>query len=388
MSDTAQPDAGPVSGPISGHISGPITGLRLPHRHFNALDLSRLLAAVAVLFWHYQHFFVAPGWVDFHLDRAREPLYPWLSFLYDHGADAVQYFWAVSGFVFAHVYLADRGAQGRFWLARVARLWPLHLLTLGLVAAMQAAVLARWGDYYIYDWNDARHFVLSLLLAHYWGFQANQSFNGPSWSLSTEIVAYAAFWLLLPALRRAGLLVSLAVAGAMAWMLWHRVPDKDVLTCVFYFFAGVAFYAAMLRGLLASRALIPLALVLVAVAFAVNMAGGPVFFIRLAAIFALLALAVGIDHLDPAGRLRFGKTLGDASYGIYLWHFPIQLALTLMLPNIRAMAPQPSFLVFFIGSACLAGLASHRWIERPAQRWVMRQGGRFSRTTSQVASAG
>lgn len=376
MNAPAQPDAGIVS------------GLRLPHRHFNALDLSRLLAAVAVLFWHYQHFYVAPGWDHYHVNHAREPFYRWFAFFYDHGADAVQYFWAVSGFVFAHVYLADTRAQGRFWLARVARLWPLHLLTLGLVAAMQAVVMARWGDFYIYDWNDVRHFVLSLFLAHYWGFQANQSFNGPSWSLSTEIVAYAAFWLLLPALRRAAMVVALAVAVVIGAMLVRNAPDADVLTCVFYFFAGVAFYAAMLRGLVPSRALIPLALALIVVAVTVNGIGGATFFIRLPAIFALLSLAVGIDHLDPAGRLRFGKTLGDASYGIYLWHFPIQLALVLALPNIRAMAHQPSFLLFFIGSACLAGLASHRWIERPTQRWVMRQGGRFARTPAHVAGAG
>ena len=376
MSDAVQPDIGPIA------------GLRLPHRHFNALDLSRLLAAVAVLFWHYQHFYVAPGWEDFHVNHAREPFYRWFSFFYDHGADAVQYFWAVSGFVFAHVYLADPSARGRFWLARAARLWPLHLLTLVLVAAMQAIVLARWGDYYIYDWNDARHFVLSLFLAHYWGFQANQSFNGPSWSLSTEIVAYAAFWLLLPALRRAGLLVSLAVTGAMAWMLRHHVPDADVLACVLYFFGGVAFYTAMLRGLVPPRALIPLALGLLAIAVTANLGGWPAFYVRLPAIFAILALAVGIDHLDRHGRLRFGKPLGDASYGIYLWHFPIQLALILLLPNVRSMAHQPSFLLFFVGAACLAGLASHRWIERPAQRWVMRLGGRFGRGARRIASAG
>lgn len=374
-------DAAPVK-------AGPIPGLRLPHRHFNVLDLSRLLAAVAVLFWHYQHFYVAPGWGEFHVNRAREPLYAWFAFLYDHGADAVQYFWAVSGFVFAHVYLPDRQARGRFWLARVARLWPLHLLTLGLVAAMQALVLARWGDYYIYEWNDARHFLLSLFLAHYWGLQDNQSFNGPSWSLSTEIVAYAAFWLLLPALRRAGLLVALAVAGAMTWLYARGAPDADLINCVLYFFGGVGLYLAMLRGLIAPRALIPLGLALLAVAFVANAGGAAAMAIRLPAIFAALALAVGIDHLDPEGRLRFGKTLGDASYGIYLWHFPIQLALLILLPNIRAMAHHPSFLMFFIGAACLAGLASHRWIERPAQRWVMRHGALLLRAPKPFASTG
>ena len=101
----------------------PLTGLRLPKRHFNALDLSRLLAACAVLFWHYQHFFVPPVDYQFHVQRAAvSPFYRELWWLFDYGHAAVQYFWAVSGFVFAHVYLADAGARGRFWLARVARL--------------------------------------------------------------------------------------------------------------------------------------------------------------------------------------------------------------------------------------------------------------------------
>jgi len=92
----------------------PLPGLRLEKRHFNALDLSRLLAACAVLFWHYQHFFVPPVDFQFHVARAKvSPLYHELWWLYDYGHVAVQYFWAVSGFVFAHVYLADAGARGR-----------------------------------------------------------------------------------------------------------------------------------------------------------------------------------------------------------------------------------------------------------------------------------
>lgn len=367
----------------------PLPGLRLPQRHFNALDLSRLLAAVAVLFWHYQHFYVPAGWpaqVAFHVNRTHEPLYAVFAFLYDHGADAVQYFWAVSGFVFAHVYLADRDAHGRFWLARIARLWPLHLLTLGVVAILQALVVARWGGPFIYEWNDARHFVLSLFLAHYWGWQANQSFNGPSWSLSTEILAYAAFWLLLPALRRMGLGLAVLVALAMALLLRHGARDADVLTCLMYFFVGVGLYAAMLRGVVGQRALLPLAAALGVLALLLNQWGVAGIFIRISAIFALLVLAVGIDHADRGGRLAFGKALGDASYGIYLWHFPIQLALVLMLPGVRAMAHTASFLAFFIGAACLAGLASHRFIERPAQRWVMRMGRRLQEARGRAAA--
>ncbi|MFX5945263.1 hypothetical protein ABTE62_19415, partial [Acinetobacter baumannii] len=81
---------------------------------------------------------------------AVSPLYHQLAWFYDYGHVAVQYFWAVSGFVFAHVYLADPTAHDRFWLARVARLWPLHLLTLVLVALLQATYGGIHGTDFIY----------------------------------------------------------------------------------------------------------------------------------------------------------------------------------------------------------------------------------------------
>jgi len=41
----------------------------------------------------------------------------------------------------------------------------------------------------------------------------------------------------------------------------------------------------------------------------------------------------------------------------------------------RAIASQPAFLVFFVSLGIAAGFASHRWVERPAQRWVLRLAG-------------
>jgi peptidoglycan/LPS O-acetylase OafA/YrhL len=87
---------------------------------------------------------------------------------------------------------------------------------------------------------------------------------------------------------------------------------------------------------------------------------------------------LAIDTADRADRLGVARHLGDASYGIYLWHFPLQLALVLLIDETlgsRAIARQPAFLLFFVGASILAGFASHRWFERPAQRWVLRLAG-------------
>ncbi|WP_408591730.1 acyltransferase family protein [Novosphingobium sp.] len=355
----------------------PLPGLRLGKRHFNALDISRLLAACLVLFWHYQHFFVPPVDFQFHVRRsAVSPLYHQLAWAYDYGHVAVQYFWAVSGFVFAHVYLADPAANSRFWIARVARLWPLHLLTLVLVAALQATYGGIHGTDFIYHTQDWKHFLLSLPLAQYWGWQDNQSYNGPSWSLSTEVLAYGAFWLLLPALRRAPLLLSLPIAAGMLWLFFSGAPDQPVLTCIGYFFAGAAVYGAALRGWLRLPVLCVAGLGLVFAAWYLS------HYTRhwlesatLAGTFGMLFLTLAIDLADRNDLLRAGRQLGDASYGVYLWHFPLQLALVLLIDatlGSRAIARQPAFMLFFVALSVVVGFASNRWIERPAQRGVLK----------------
>jgi hypothetical protein len=368
----------------------PLPGLRLDKRHFNALDLSRLLAACAVLFWHYQHFFVPPVEYQFHVDRAVvSPFYHQLAWLYDYGHAAVQYFWAVSGFVFAHVYLADSGARGRFWLARVARLWPLHLLTLVLVAVLQATYSGINGTDFIYHQQTVKHFLLSLVLAHYWGWQGDQSFNGPSWSLSTEILAYAAFWVLLPGLRRAPLVLALLAAVLALGLFFGKFADnKPVFTCIGYFFGGAAVYGAALRTRPGPVAFVALGAALAGLAVWLGWVRHAEDAAMLAGTFAALLMMLAIDTADRTNRLGVARHLGDASYGIYLWHFPLQMALVLLIDatlGSRAIVSQPAFLVFFVALSILAGFASHRWFERPAQRLVLRLAGR--RREASVAAA-
>jgi len=100
----------------------------------------------------------------------------------------------------------------------------------------------------------------------------------------------------------------------------------------------------------------------------------------------LLAM-LAIDLADKTDRLAFGRQWGEASYGIYLWHFPMQVALVLLIDatlGSRAIAREPAFLIFFLVAAVAAGFASHRWIERPAQRSILRLAGRWGGKTTRA----
>jgi hypothetical protein len=80
--------------------------------HFYGIDLMRSLAALTILVWHYQHFYMTAG-VGFreesaNIDRTVQPFYSLLFPLYEYGFWAVQAFWAISGFVFA---MSTRGGK-------------------------------------------------------------------------------------------------------------------------------------------------------------------------------------------------------------------------------------------------------------------------------------
>ncbi|HVP29334.1 MAG TPA: acyltransferase [Myxococcota bacterium] len=124
----------------------------------------------------------------------------------------VEFFFALSGFVLVHVYSARAGAlwSGRGYLsflrARLARLYPLHVVTLLIMLAMILALraLAAHGGYVsIYD-APGRHpyatwpsFVASLFLVQAWHLFPSLSWNGVSWFVSVEFFLCLVFPLFL-----------------------------------------------------------------------------------------------------------------------------------------------------------------------------------------------
>lgn len=178
-----------------------------PPTYFVWVDALRGLAALSVVVFHYHHFYLrdAAGRPDIP-ETGTFPYAAILDAAYRHGGLAVEHFWVISGFVFAHVYLGRPTTMRAFWVARFARLYPLHLVTLLAVAALQAVSMSATGAWQIYGSNDLRHFLLQVPMASNWSsLSRGLSFNGPIWSVSFELVAYAAFFLSLPLLRGGGL---------------------------------------------------------------------------------------------------------------------------------------------------------------------------------------
>lgn len=347
--------------------------------HFHAVDVLRGIAAVAVLVYHYKHFFYDPGVFEVDVPALADqfPLYGLLWPLFLFGNGAVQVFWVISGFVFAKVYAGKRTSGGDFLLRRFARLYPLHFVTLLIVAMLQIAALRLVGSDLIYQYNDWYHFALQLVFASNWGFEQGFSFNGPIWSVSVEVLIYLLFWLVAEHLFKRGILGPLALVAGAGVMLKLGLGDEQIWQCVQYFFIGCGLYHIAGHH---ARPVRDLALVT-----ALAAAGGMLFALTSSELrvsnlmvpiaIALVGAAALVDFHKAGEKARALSFIGDSTYGIYLWHVPLQVTILIVLHRLgiaAEMRSSPVFLMVYLLFACIVGWLSFTWFEKPANRAILR----------------
>lgn len=71
---------------------------------FHALDVSRCVASLSVILWHWQHFAYEGHSLSDEFVRNDQPLFNILELFYIKGAAGVSYFFILSGFIFFWLY--------------------------------------------------------------------------------------------------------------------------------------------------------------------------------------------------------------------------------------------------------------------------------------------
>jgi peptidoglycan/LPS O-acetylase OafA/YrhL len=212
-------------------------------------------------------------------------------------------------------------------------------------------------------------FVAQLFFAFNWFYWQTQSFNGPIWSISTEILVYIAFFY---TMRFFGGSLFVAMGAlSIAMLLLHKhlnfIFDPHVLECAIYFFAG-----GIVQRLSKYRLTLPLA-VLISVSIGTAAASSFIdlrfsILVALSACLVLILAQLGESLLQPICRpLAF---LGNATYSSYLLHFPIQLALVCIIDAMglsRAIFYQPSVFVCYLILVVGLSLVVYHRFELPAQ---------------------
>ncbi|WP_374587676.1 acyltransferase family protein [Ideonella dechloratans] len=370
-------------------------------KRFHGLDLLRGLA-MTVIFWHWVHFFFE-GTQYGGQPKQIFPLYQVLFPFYEKGFKAVDLFFTISGFVFFFMYRDTiRGGKitaSQFFVLRFSRLYPLHLLSLMLVIALQHGYESIHLSSFVYRFNDLKHFILSLLLLQSWGVESGESFNGPSWSVSVEAFLYCVFFVF--ALRvRAGFIGTWLIAlcffvGVDA--LYH--PFARWLGS--FFFGGAAFLAyeyiagharrdAVERGLAWMAPLLWMVTFLL-MGFSFGAFGDwssqvhPPWIQKAASflskvwpnmvLFPVTILSMALSENRLKAYFSKGSYLGDISYSIYLLHFPLQIIFVLVFSGLwfgqEVFTSAYMLLLFILLLIVVAGF-SFRYFERPAQELIRR----------------
>jgi peptidoglycan/LPS O-acetylase OafA/YrhL len=353
--------------------------VRLGHRP--ALDGVRALA-VGLVFVHHVDDVLLPGGHD------RVP----------SGFLGVDIFFVLSGFLITSLLLEELDDTGRIDISRflgrrAARLFPalVFLLAAHVVWVAVADVGITWTQereaiagaaLYVSNWSEQTGWTTLFDLGHLW-------------SLAVEMQFYLLWPLVIVAVA--------ALARSRNPVLWAAVGVGIVVAVV----ARIVLYAGDTQWLvLYTRTYARLDALLIGAGLSLAMRSGVLARIgarwlrgvAVAGIVLLLVAALGLERESPslmyggftvvalasaaliAGVLEPGwwlsdllarpapRLVGRVSYGIYLWHLPLMVAVEHLWPDL------PQWLSVVVSALLTAGAVALSWnlVERPALAWARR----------------
>lgn len=356
-----------------------------PHRTPVVRPEIQALRAVAVL-----------GVLLFHLWPLRLP----------GGYVGVDVFFVVSGFLITDHLVRDHVRRGRislpgFWARRARRLLPASLLVLAAtaIAVYVLVPLTRWPQFgleiiasafYVENWALAAQSVDYMALSnvkspvqHFWTLGVEEQFY-LVWPLLLIGGAYLA-----GRMRRTGLrgMAGAVLVTTLASFVFSVVYTALVPTVAYFStatraweFGAGALLALVLRrtptpitgGVAAASSWAGFALLAVAMFLFTGATPFPSYTALLPVLGTVLVVVAGAPRTRWAPTRLFSvrpvQFVGDVSYGVYLWHWPLIVLLPYAL-----LAPLNTWQSVAVGAVSIAlGWASKVFIEDPVRshRWL------------------
>jgi peptidoglycan/LPS O-acetylase OafA/YrhL len=364
-----------------------------------ALSGLRIVAALWVVLFHFRPLLeqAAPGF--------RSALAPILN----SGAQGVDLFFILSGFVLTWSYLDKMGPRWstkstlRFLWLRLARVWPIYLVTMHLAAL--------WIIFTLYvghipseaaDQLTAGNYLRQFFLVQLWfePFFDGTSWNGPAWSISAEWLAYLLFGAVVLVIYRIGhvtrgrgLLVLAVIASLPPTLLllasgFFYTPWSWLPRIVMQFIAGALACAAVRRLRLGDRSRqaagwvsLLLTASIIGLLYWFDAHPNPKLFDAAGLVDVLfvplvVALAIGVGSLPGFLALRPMVYLGHISFSLYMvheiihtaWNWAVLQFEIVLVPSLWAKAVVGGLVI----GALLASALLYHVVEEPARLWMRR----------------
>ena len=329
----------------------------------NNFNLVRIVAAFSVLVSHCYPLALGP------IGGVTEPVYERLGMTL--GSIAVDIFFIASGFLVTGSLLTRKSIVEFAW-ARVLRIYPA-LLVMVVLLVFGLGPLFTTGSLAAY-FSDLRTYLFlvknSTLIAGiaiklpgvFTGVPYHDAVNGSLWSMPYEVRMYALLAVLWTVARLGKArrfvafeyaLLTIAIATGLWKLFGYSVEETmqpgygRLARLLFAFFSGAAFHVLKERISLSRPVFWLLLIGLLASAF-----DRRAFFIvySLAAPYLLFYFAY-----VPAGLIRNYNRLGDYSYGVYIYAFPVQQSVAALIPGVSVLS------MFLLAAAITLTLAVLSW---------------------------
>ena len=369
--------------------------------HLNGLTGLRFIAAMAIFVLHARSHDLIPDFILSTFDLSK----------------SVSLFFVLSGFVISYAYSHRSTSFVDFMRARLARIWPAAVLSIFFVLFLLPRTLYLPAP-------DVSWSTLTILLISLLGLQAwipipafFFSFNAVLWSISVELFFYACF----PFIRKvsvAGLLVFstllilsiLSVASAVAYfqypsfsvsthnnIVWQgliyinpvsRLPEfilgiigsRMFYSNPFFNLYGICNRKSSYRLKFLSKILSTIAIILfiylifhgcnfglsVPVQLVVNRTLSSIF-----SLFLIIAIVACQGPLVQFLERPIMVTLGQASYGMYLYHQPLMIRAA-QAGGIKFAGIQilPSEFIAVLVWTLIVSMVSYRFFEEPMNTFL------------------
>ncbi|WP_292364463.1 MULTISPECIES: acyltransferase family protein [unclassified Methanoculleus] len=171
--------------------------------------------------------------------------------------------------------------------------------------------------------------------------------NGSLWTIPVEVAMYGVVAALGIAglLHRWGAITALAAVNVLLWAAWFDDPRMSKIRFTLYFLIGACLY--LHRERIAYRPVVAGALLLLLGLAALTP------YVTVAGMIAIPYLTIYAAHLPIPFLNTFGRP-GDFSYGIYIYHYPVQQVLIqatgneLLLPALCGLSFLATFALAFL----------------------------------------
>jgi peptidoglycan/LPS O-acetylase OafA/YrhL len=322
----------------------------------------RAVAAMSVVFYHFTMRFETIG--------------PFPN-IFRNGWLGVDLFFVLSGFVIHHVYQAtferkiDRTNFARFLWLRLARIYPVHIVTLFIALALSLTLTAL-GFQSSREYDYFTGTLAAMLLMHGW-----LGIVGPnyvSWSVSAEWFAYLCYpalcWVSSRMNARHTAAAAIAIIGVM-----HLNGEQNVLIRVLTeFAAGMITYkiTARLRSFDRQTRWIGLTAVLAGLLWGLLRDHASVVIHVLIFCTIILGITQPGDILGRVLSTRPFEYLGEISYSLYLIHSLVASGFRLIVIMLPFQLSDSTGFMIQVGLSLAAAAILFHLIELPA-RALLRQ---------------